>query len=266
MSSEPIREQLRERLTYDEAIGLVQEAIGQWGGPERQHYTAAMNLVCDNILNHQKGLDLWGRPLDVEALLGAMPLMSDETFKQRADEENGQMVSVCCLPSERNSMTREQAIEIARHCAKAKPQSYYSEPFQPHEWVIDAILLGARLHGAQYVPAESAAPERDSQKVDPPADRPTFRTPHAASLVESVKTTVSSRTTTNGPCYDPLSPADAGKELRALSAKWRKPGAGIVSHEFDGPIAVEQFYDASRLQCADELDAVLALISEGEKR
>jgi hypothetical protein len=116
-----------------------------------------------------------------------------------------------------------------------------------------------------HAPAESAAPERDSQKVDPLADRPTFSTPHAASLVESIKTTVSSRTTTNGPCYDPLTPADAGKELRALSAKWRKPGAGIVSHEFDGPIAVEQFYDASRLQCADELDALLALLSEGEK-
>jgi hypothetical protein len=37
-------------------------------------------------------------------------------------------------------MTREQAIEIARQCAKAKPQSYYDEPFSPHEWVIDAIL------------------------------------------------------------------------------------------------------------------------------
>lgn len=41
-------------------------------------------------------------------------------------------------------MTREQAIEIALRCAKAKPQSYYSEPFQPHEWVIDAIMLGAQ--------------------------------------------------------------------------------------------------------------------------
>lgn len=39
-------------------------------------------------------------------------------------------------------LTREQAIEIARRCAKAKPQSYYSEPFQPHEWVIDAIVAG----------------------------------------------------------------------------------------------------------------------------
>jgi hypothetical protein len=37
-------------------------------------------------------------------------------------------------------LTRDQAIEIARRCAKAKPQSYYAEPFQPHEWVIDAIL------------------------------------------------------------------------------------------------------------------------------
>lgn len=40
-------------------------------------------------------------------------------------------------------MTREQAIEIAQRCAKAKPPSYYSEPFQPHEWVIDAILAAA---------------------------------------------------------------------------------------------------------------------------
>lgn len=37
-------------------------------------------------------------------------------------------------------ITREQAIEIARRCAKAKPQSYYAEPFDPHEWVLDAIL------------------------------------------------------------------------------------------------------------------------------
>lgn len=37
-------------------------------------------------------------------------------------------------------MNREQAIELAREHAKAKPQSYYAEPFQPHEWVIDAIL------------------------------------------------------------------------------------------------------------------------------
>ena len=37
-------------------------------------------------------------------------------------------------------MTRKQAIEIARECAKTKPESYYAEPFQPHEWVIDAIM------------------------------------------------------------------------------------------------------------------------------
>lgn len=35
---------------------------------------------------------------------------------------------------------RARAIEIAREHAKAKPQSYYAEPFQPHEWVIDAIV------------------------------------------------------------------------------------------------------------------------------
>ena len=40
-------------------------------------------------------------------------------------------------------MTREEAIEIARAAAKAKPQSYYAEPFEPHEWVVDAILAAS---------------------------------------------------------------------------------------------------------------------------
>lgn len=36
-------------------------------------------------------------------------------------------------------MNDAELLEIARQCAKAKPQSYYAEPFQPHEWVIDAM-------------------------------------------------------------------------------------------------------------------------------
>lgn len=42
-----------------------------------------------------------------------------------------------------DAITREDAITIARACAKAKPQSYYAEPFEPHEWVIDAIVAAA---------------------------------------------------------------------------------------------------------------------------
>lgn len=45
-------------------------------------------------------------------------------------------------------MSREQAIELARKHAKAKPQSYYAEPFQPHEWVIDAICAALGLREA----------------------------------------------------------------------------------------------------------------------
>lgn len=55
-------------------------------------------------------------------------------------------------------MNREQAIEIARACAKAKPQSYYAEPFEPHEWVVDAILQAAGTsepkHGSPTTEAE----------------------------------------------------------------------------------------------------------------
>lgn len=45
------------------------------------------------------------------------------------------------------SMSRDQAVEIARRHAKAKPHSYYAEPFQPHEWVVDAILEASRRNG-----------------------------------------------------------------------------------------------------------------------
>jgi len=73
-------------------------------------------------------------------------LMSDEVFMQRAAEENGCSV---IAGGGGGSMDREQAIEIARRCARAKPQSYYAEPFQPHEWVIDAILTAARREPAE---------------------------------------------------------------------------------------------------------------------
>jgi hypothetical protein len=53
------------------------------------------------------------------------------------------------------NITREQAIEIARSCAKAKPQSYYSEPFMPHEWAIDAIMQASAVpEGFAIVPKE----------------------------------------------------------------------------------------------------------------
>lgn len=48
-------------------------------------------------------------------------------------------------------MTRDQAIEIARKHAKENPQSYYAEPFQPHEWVIRAILDTANFGGDEVM-------------------------------------------------------------------------------------------------------------------
>lgn len=40
-------------------------------------------------------------------------------------------------------MTRQQAIELARTYARAKPEKYHAEPFEPHEWVVDAIMSAA---------------------------------------------------------------------------------------------------------------------------
>ena len=58
---------------------------------------------------------------------------------------------------------RQIAIDIACRHAKLKPESYYAEPFQPHEWVVDAIehvlkdawMLGDLFH--DKVTAEQSA-------------------------------------------------------------------------------------------------------------
>lgn len=64
-----------------------------------------------------------------------------------------------------NGIPREKAIAIARRAAKAKPQSYYAEPFEPHEWVVDAVMEAASvlppipaqcLHCGQAVEREAA--------------------------------------------------------------------------------------------------------------
>lgn len=46
-------------------------------------------------------------------------------------------------------LTREDAISLAVACARAKPESYYLVPFQPHEWVIDAIMEASKANRAE---------------------------------------------------------------------------------------------------------------------
>lgn len=55
-------------------------------------------------------------------------------------------------------LTRGEAIELGRHCASAKPQSYYSgSDFMPHEWVIDAIIAASRHYRmGEATPGETA--------------------------------------------------------------------------------------------------------------
>lgn len=42
---------------------------------------------------------------------------------------------------------RMWALDLARRHAKALPESYYVEPFTPHEWVIAAVLEASRADG-----------------------------------------------------------------------------------------------------------------------
>lgn len=51
----------------------------------------------------------------------------------------------CAKMDARPPITREDAVEIAVRHAKAQAPSYYAEPFEPHEWVVRAVMeAGAR--------------------------------------------------------------------------------------------------------------------------
>lgn len=39
---------------------------------------------------------------------------------------------------------RELARQIAKRAARANPPSYYTEDFEPHEWVIEAVMEAYR--------------------------------------------------------------------------------------------------------------------------
>lgn len=45
---------------------------------------------------------------------------------------------------DKESIEYQQARDIAIAAAKEYPPSYYAEPFEPHEWVIMAIIAGIR--------------------------------------------------------------------------------------------------------------------------
>lgn len=62
-----------------------------------------------------------------------------------------QSSGISCPEDPRDDAERleDWALAIARRHAKAKPQSYYAEPFQPHEWVIDAIIEALTTRSAQ---------------------------------------------------------------------------------------------------------------------
>lgn len=74
---EGIREAERELCIDD-----IEDALGNWGGPERKHYTQAMHRAIDAINKRAKGLDLWGKPLDA-ALSNAAAAPTDELAELR---------------------------------------------------------------------------------------------------------------------------------------------------------------------------------------
>lgn len=56
---------------------------------------------------------------------------------------------------DKESIEYQQARDIAIATAKEYPPSYYAEPFEPHEWVIMAILTGIKqAHAMQRIANE----------------------------------------------------------------------------------------------------------------
>jgi hypothetical protein len=90
-------------------------------------------------------------------LLGANVAVARDLLAQVDGSAEPQIrVTVCeavsfarCIAEVTKPLTREQAVEFAREAAKAKPQSYYAEPFEPHEWVVDAILAAGNRNAVE---------------------------------------------------------------------------------------------------------------------
>jgi len=71
--------------------------------------------------------------------LNDLAKLIDEDERQRHFNTNVENTSIKRC-SRIGPMTRDQAIEIRARVREAKPQSYYAEPFEPHEWVVDAMI------------------------------------------------------------------------------------------------------------------------------
>lgn len=68
-------------------------------------------------------------------------------------------------------MTREEATAIAVAAAKSNRQSYYSEPFEPHKWVIEAVLEASRVSEEKLmVSADGCITAMERISASPDAD------------------------------------------------------------------------------------------------
>jgi hypothetical protein len=65
-------------------------------------------------------------------------------------------------------VTRQEAIEIAQHFAKLEQPGYYTEPFQPHEWVLQAMLAAYDLGYDDCCYAQHTQPTDGQAEVSVP--------------------------------------------------------------------------------------------------
>lgn len=96
-------------------------------------------------------------PEEEKLLLGAnVAVARDLLAEVDGPAEPNIRVTVCeavsfarCIVATTKPLTHEQAVEIARAAAKANRPSYYAEPFEPHGWVVDAVLAAGNRNAVE---------------------------------------------------------------------------------------------------------------------
>lgn len=123
-------------------------------GPTSADNAKAISLAFEPVIGYEAMLLEVRRLRDENATLRAqlaspLPAMTIDTSKISAEDlaelQSSAALRTVVIEDAKRPIMRDEAIEIAVRHAKEQSPSYFAEPFEPHEWVVRAILeAGAR--------------------------------------------------------------------------------------------------------------------------
>jgi hypothetical protein len=135
-------EHARERTTVDELRGMQAEMV--------EATEAAKDEANEHRARWDRIQSLIAAVRDLAAKRAGTADVVEAWERWNSDGASGEVRSPSPGP-----ITRDEAIEIARRAAAGPHRpGYYKEPFTPHEWVIDAILMIDATLGVHDGPAD----------------------------------------------------------------------------------------------------------------